>query len=324
MYTSDGSLGLVYAASVKERPYANFGDALSPIILHLLTGERIKHLNFDSDCERIASVGTILHNFSNGNLHVWGAGLDVTRNVKNFKKQYFDPFDMNIDYNIHAVRGRITEAALSCFGIPVSNVYGDPAILLRRMLKSYVGNKSNGKIGVVCHLTELDRYSPGSSAKEDLIRYNFDDSQFKLINPITNPDPISVLEKVKEIAECSYILSASLHGLIVAEAFEVPCAMLSSSVSQHGRFSVFDYKERLDHRFRDFYSGMDEAAFLAYSAPKKESLEPELVKDFLVNNWVSIKKFEEISNNLVSALPVEPKGYCDHAELPESLMSIKV
>lgn len=324
MYTSDGSLGLVYAASTEERPYANFGDALSPIIFHLLTGEKIKHLNFNSNCERVAAVGTILHNFSNNTLHVWGTGLDVTRNVLNVDKKFFDPHDMNINYRIHAVRGKITEAALSCFGVPVGGVYGDPAILLRKMLKTYIGDKKNGKIGVICHLTELEDYSPVSLAKDELKRYKFDSDDFKLVNPITNPDPLSVLEKVKEISEFSYILSTSLHGLIIAEAFNVPCAMLSSLVSKSDRFSAFDYSESLDHRFRDFYSGMDESTLLAYKAPYDSPLEYNDVKFFLDCNWSPIKRFDEVADSLASACPVSANLYKDHEELSETFFSLKV
>lgn len=324
MYTSDGSLGLVYAASTKERQYANFGDALSPIVIHLLTGGKVKHLNFNSDCERIAAIGTILHNFSNNTLHVWGTGLDVTRNIRNADKKYFDPRDMNIDYKIHAVRGRITEAALSCFGVSVSGVYGDPAILLRKMLKTYVGDKKNGKIGVICHLTELEDYSPDSLVKEELKRYKFDSDGFKLINPITNPDPLSVVKKVKEIAECSYILSASLHGLIIAEAFNVPCAMLSSLVVKSDRFSIFDYNESLDHRFRDFYSGMDEPSLLAYRAPYNISLGYSDVKSFLDSFWSPIKNFDEVADKLANAFPVDPTSYKDNVELSEEFFLLKV
>lgn len=324
MYTSDGSLGLVYAASVKERPYANFGDALSPIVIHLLTGEKVKHLDFNSDCERISAVGTILHSFSNNTLHVWGTGLDVTRNIRNADKKFFDPRDMNIDYKIHAVRGRITEAALSCFGVSVSGVYGDPAILLRKMLKTYVGDKKNGKIGVICHLTELEDYSPESFVKEGLKRYRFDSDNFKLINPITNPDPLSVVEKVKEIAECSYILSASLHGLIIAEAFNVPCAMLSSSVSKSDRFSVFDYNERIDHRFRDFYSGMGEPTCLAYKAPVQEKLSIDEVKDFLDKRWVEILGFDKAAEELASSFPGKYYGFVDHKSFDDDFYSIFV
>ncbi|WP_083387324.1 polysaccharide pyruvyl transferase family protein [Salinicola sp. MIT1003] len=324
MYTSDKSLGLVYAASTKESPYSNFGDALSPIILHLLTKKEIKHLDFNSKCERMAGVGTILHNFSNSKVHVWGTGLDVTRNIKKPGKKYYDPQDLDVEYIVHAVRGKITEAVLSNFGVPVKGVYGDPAIILRKLLKSFVGNKKNGKIGVICHLSELEKYSPESTTKKDLKRYFSNSGNVEIINPLTNPTPLSVLNKVKEIAGYSYILSASLHGLIIAEIFNTPCSLLSGKVSAHGRYSIFDYNESLDHRFKDFYSGVGESTMLAYRAPYQEQISYNEVKAFLDASWNPIKGLDNISDNLVSALPIECPGYEDNVSFSGELNNIKV
>jgi hypothetical protein len=315
-------LNLSYASSIPEQPWANFGDSLNPILLHLLTEMAVKHTNFDEDVNRLSAIGTILQDFSNGTLDVWGTGLDVTKTTIKPLLNHFNPLKTNVDYKVHAVRGLVTDTVLKGFGIRTNGVFGDPAILLKRMLKSYVGSEKNGKIGVICHLSELSRYDDTAGAHNYLARYHFETDEIKLISTIVKPEPIAILEKIKEIASYSYILSASLHGLIVADIFNTPCAHLASENFQHGRYSIFDYRSVVDHRFRDYYSGMREVTLPVYFAPVDGKIHPLEVINFLESHWRPLSFVDDIAEELIASFPLRTPGFRDHHVFPEYLWQL--
>ena len=324
MLQGEYSLNLSYASSIPERPWANFGDSLNPILMHLLTGLKINHVNFNENVHRLSAIGTILQNFSKGHLDVWGTGLDVTKTSVIPSLKYFDPLKTDITYKIHAVRGAVTDTVLNSFGIKTNGVYGDPAILLKKILHSYIGSEKNGKVGVVCHLSELESYDDSAIAKKDIIRYQFESDEIKLISTIVKPDFISILEKIKEIASCSYILSTSLHGLIIADIFDIPCAHLSSGRLPHDRYSIYDYRSIVDQRFRDYYSGMRQVTLPVFFAPNDTKISVAEVIAFLEAQWSPLRFLNEIAEELVDSLPLRVSGYHDHPSFPGYLSQLKL
>ncbi|MBD8617098.1 polysaccharide pyruvyl transferase family protein [Pseudomonas putida] len=318
------NINLAYASSIPERPWANFGDSLNPILMHLLTGAEITHTDFDQDVPRLSAIGTILQDFSNGELDVWGTGMDVTYTRNAPWANCFNPSLTGIDYKIHAVRGMITNSVIKAAGIPTNDIYGDPAILLKKMLKTYVGQHKTGKIGVVCHLSELASYDDSGIPKPEIARYHFDSDDIVLISTIVKPEPMAILEKIKEIASCSYILSTSLHGLIIADIFETPCAQISDEDLAHGTYNIYDYRSIVDHRFRDYYSGMRQHSLPIFFAPQSHSMNTSAIKNFLESAWKPLKYLDEIAEELVHALPVRASGYHDHRTFGEYLSKLKL
>ncbi|EKU82866.1 polysaccharide pyruvyl transferase family protein [Massilia timonae] len=314
---------LAYAASTARVPYANFGDALNPIILHLLTGEQISHSNFDSDEHKLVAIGTILQDFRNGTADVWGTGLDVRVSAMPNERHYFDPLLTNVFYRIHAVRGQITAHTLRAFGIDVPATYGDPAILLRRMLNTYIKGEKQGKIGLVCHLSELTRYDNTASTRDDLHHYKLGSEDLSIISPITLPTAKDVLAKVKEIASYKYILSRSLHGLIIADIFDIPCAYLTSGTFRSGVYNIFDATVDIDHRIRDYYSGLGRTTAPVYVCPP-DGVNVEEAQRFLERSWEPYSKWNSISNNLLNALPFSINGYQDYTTIPSTIDNLKV
>lgn len=324
MIKSDYTINLAYASSIPERPWANFGDSLNPILMHLLTGAKIAHADFDQNIPRLAAIGTILQDFSSGELDVWGTGLDVTQTSVAPSARHFDPSLTGINYKIHAVRGMITNSVLRAAGIHTNNIYGDPAILLKKMLNTYVGSQKTGKIGVVCHLSELAVYDDSTTPIPDIARYHFDSDDIFLISTVVKPEPIAILEKIKEIASCSYILSTSLHGLIIADIFETPCAQISDANLAHGNYSIHDYRAIVDHRFRDYYSGMRQNDLPIFFAPVSERMDTSVIKAFLDSAWRPLRHLEEIAERLVEALPVRATGYHDHTVFSKYLNELQL
>jgi pyruvyltransferase len=324
MISGDYNINLAYASSIPERPWANFGDSLNPILMHLLTGAKITHTDFDQDIPRMSAIGTILQDFSKGELDVWGTGLDVTLTRSAPLSNHFAPSLTGIDYKIHAVRGMTTNSVLKAAGIHTNDIYGDPAILLKKMLKTYIGEQKNGKIGIVCHLSELASYDDSGIPKPEIKRYQFDSDDIMLISTIVKPEPMAILEKIKQIASCSYILSTSLHGLIIADIFETPCAQISDENLTHDNYSIYDYRPIVDHRFRDYYSGMRRSNLPIFFAPHSQPMNTSTIRTFLDAAWKPLRYLDEIAEELVHALPVRASGYHDHTTFTKYLNELQL
>lgn len=314
---------LAFAASTKNLPYSNFGDALSAIIVSALTNREIVCANFQSSSEKMSAVGTILQNFKNGRVNVWGTGLDVTINHVDKAKHYFNPLQTKADYRLYAVRGRITASVFEQFGYKDPGVYGDPAILCQTFFQSYGLEKKQTKLGFVGHLTDLESYSDQSNPRKQLASLIYS-PDVKFISPITKPKVAAVLEKVREIACCEYVLSKSLHGLIIAEIFNVPCALAVSGEVKSGRYSVYDYTQCLDHRARDFYSGVDVPTILAYNINQDRKIDFEKVRAFLDENWMPLPDLEEKKKRLISVFPERIVSFREMVNIPESMLAVKI
>jgi pyruvyltransferase len=130
---------------------------------------------------------------------------------------------------ILAVRGELTRNNINA---PKGTILGDPGLLAANYLakrheKQYV-------LGIVPHFT--DKKDP---RLQQLIRRYKKETLF--IDIQTNP-----LAVLKQVDECEYILSSSLHGVIFADSLGVPnlWTILSGRVQGQG-FKFHDYRSAL-------------------------------------------------------------------------------
>lgn len=199
----------VYAASVGSRfgeSSENFGDNLMHDLLDGLFGVKVRYVKHSA--AELLGVGSILDSYyrrKRGNavpllsqrkwrtLHVWGSG---------FMDEHSSAlWPQRLQY--HAVRGPLTARRIAKPDI----AQGDPALLLPLI---WPGSKEKRlKIGVIPHFATLrtfrDRYEnslPKSWAVIDLLQH-----------------PRQICEM---ISACDAVISSSLHGLIVADAYNVP------------------------------------------------------------------------------------------------------
>lgn len=95
-----GVINLSWATRSRKFPFINFGDELS-LFIHekLFPNIKFSHCFFDSNKTRISSIGTILHEFYNGKVLVWGTGMDGSLIHPNFDPKYL---------KVYAVRGKNT------------------------------------------------------------------------------------------------------------------------------------------------------------------------------------------------------------------------
>ncbi|NDG53897.1 MAG: polysaccharide pyruvyl transferase family protein, partial [Flavobacteriia bacterium] len=244
----------------------NLGDALSPVILSKISGLPCEHVPSKYDGTRIASTGTIGHMLEDGEAIVWGSGWDTTGSWKGPASK--------IKYSVRAVRGAHTRDVLMKYGIDVPPVYGDPVWLLPELFD--LNQEKKYELGVILHISEVDKSNFTGDNASDILenklwtRYSVPDelkSSIKLIvtyldysNHTKIPksgnyviDPV-MREKIETILSCKRILSTSLHGMVFSESFKIPCSAFPAMPGGSTALNTSDSK--LDHRFRDLYSGL--------------------------------------------------------------------
>lgn len=192
----------------------NFGDILNPIIVSNLSKKKIINVR-SKYCrsEHLLAIGSILDRATNKSV-VWGSGF-ISK----------DSTFIDQPKKIHAVRGPLTRELLLKMGVDCPEVYGDPALLLPLFY--------NPKIKKIYKLGILPHYVDKNSEWLDSLS-----SDIKIIN-VQNKDPLAV---VSEMCECENIASSSLHGLIIADAYNIPSAWIQLSKKVFGGgFKFLDY-----------------------------------------------------------------------------------
>ena len=168
---------------------SNFGDALN---YYLLTKLTLRKVIYCADIRRYAHfiiLGSIL-NWATKFSIVWGAGL-ANKNDK------VDP-----EAKLVAVRGPLSANIARMCGNPV---LGDPALLLPRFYTPKIRDRY--KVGIIPHYTDQFYYAQNKHKLHPDIKF---------INILGNIEKV-----IDEICSCNVILSSSLHGLIVSDAYGI-------------------------------------------------------------------------------------------------------
>lgn len=190
------TISLFYHASGFNNKY-NVGDLLSKYIVEKLSDKKVLWTGPDNP-NKLCALGTILSDgWINSGGHFWGSGyggVSITEKALLSKNSI----------NFYAVRGPISRNFVKSRGISCPDVYGDPALLLPEF---YDCNKAKKyKIGLICH------YTHGHI-------FNYDEGVL-LIDIMRSPD--DMLSIIDDICQCEMILSSSLHGIIIANAYGIP------------------------------------------------------------------------------------------------------
>lgn len=281
------SIPLSWAATTRESPHANLGDTLSALIVAGMAGVPVRRAGFDQPVERMVGVGTIGHNQRNGVLHFWGTGVDAERNpVDPLVHGYVRP--ANTEFNIHALRGPNSARTLRAAGIEVPDVFGDPVWMLPRFWPMKDVEKTHD-LGVILHITELEGRELDSPVKPSLIRYAVPDAfknRIRLINTHCPPTPEGMKAKVAEIVSCRAIVSTSLHGLVIAETYGIPCAWFATYGDGEGRMlDLGNHEHQIDHRMRDFYSGAGRTTLSSYCLDRSKPTDWNAVLSWVYGKW---------------------------------------
>ncbi len=279
----DGAIRLAWARS-PELHYTNLGDALSAVMVTALSGRVCRKERFFSFKERIFAVGTIAHNVRGGIAHVWGTGLDAKYNS-------FDPAlgrfaaPPHTRVCVHATRGPFSRQTFLEAGIPAPEVYGDPVWVLPSIFPP--AKEKRWDLGVIVHVTELTEFAPNAQAKPHFARYKvppeFGD-RVKIINTVVEPTLDAMMERMEEITSCRRILSVSLHGLVFAESYGIPCLYFDLDGSNTSK-RVNLNETCLDHRVRDLYAGLGRKDITVYGCERTQPTDWSMAMAEIDRHW---------------------------------------
>ena len=192
---------------------------------------------------------------------VWGSGVMDATNIVNMITNR-----KTVKYDVRAVRGPLTKDFLEKAGYNTEKtVIGDPGILMPLIYHPSV-RKKKYKYSVIRHLLDED---------------DINDDRVHLID-IRTKDYKSFVD---ELVSSEIVISASLHGIILSEAYGIPAVFLSRGVtSQIIKYMDWYYSTgRYSIRIADT---IDEAISMQpMELPNLVKLQNELIKSFPYDLW---------------------------------------
>lgn len=202
----------------------NFGDDLNLFLIEKISGKRVIPYRYSiigqlGKKKNYLCIGSILNVLPNQQTEVWGSGV--------LSDQLSLPAR---PVKVDAVRGPLTRKYLIDKGVECPEVYGDPAILLPMYFQPQTAIKKY-KLGVIPHYKDKDQ----SVVKE--YEHSKDIQVLDMINYG------SCQEFIDRICSCEYIISSSLHGIIIADAYNIPNLWVEFSDNVQGA----------GFKFRDYY-----------------------------------------------------------------------
>lgn len=181
----------------------NVGDTLSPVILEHFTDHKAERVGFN-DKNKLLMVGSFLDIVEDG---------DILAGVGSNNKETIIK-DKNL--RILSVRGPLTRNQF--IGYQVPEIYGDPALLLPLIYQPKVHKTK--KLGIIPHYIDWPLFKG-----QDYIDISLPWKQL-----------------VDEIISCEEVVSSTLHGIVIAEAYGVPAkwAVYSDKIAG-GEYKYQDY-----------------------------------------------------------------------------------
>lgn len=171
------------------------------------------------------TIGSILNFYNLNNTIIYGSGIiNPLAEIKGKPQK------------IISVRGPLTRNVLLSNGIECPEAYGDPALLLPlfycpKLQKQY-------KYGFIPN-TGTDIKAINSDVKEWI------EEEDNILIEMNHYDQWT--DVIDMINQCEYIVSESLHGLIVGETYEIPSIWIE----------FIDHPSYWDFKYKDFYMSIN-------------------------------------------------------------------
>jgi hypothetical protein len=142
------------------------------------------------------------------------------------------------------------------------------------------------------HLSELSDRAYEAHPKPEFRRYNVPEElrgTVRLINTVTPVDALGLQQRVEEIWSCKRIVSTSLHGMVFAESFGIPCLYFYPGESGGAETRPLDPNdERVDRRIRDLYLGLGQTTLRMYKQARTEETDWEALIAAIDRLWAPI------------------------------------
>ena len=253
----------------------NYGDALNLLLLDKLFAKKGYKIipqryifgSYYKRKENLQFIGSVLGETDKNSI-IWGAGA-ISKGVK--VKEH--------PKKVYAVRGPLTRNLLIEQKIECPDIYGDPALLLPQFYNPTI--EPIHRIGLIPHYADQNK---------DIVQKLKSDSSVHYIDILLSRSTLiqSIYKEWKyfidELCSCEVILSSSLHGLILGDAYKKPTLWMKFGDDVLGD----------DFKFYDYYASI---------GIKSDEIEPLRIKEnhFPINelyNMATLKPIEKIDMNL--------------------------
>lgn len=256
----------------------NWGDDINFTFLSSIFDADLCYNDSGDTEENYCLIGSILDNrYVNKNSVIWGSGTqDASIKLTTKPKK------------VLAVRGPLTRKYLISQGIDCPEIYGDPSVLLPYFYKPEM--KKKYKIGLIPHWESLG--SP-------IVKEMCEDSRVHLIKMKGYNYWTDVID---EILSCEYIVSESLHGLIVAETYGIPNLWCNITLNKY------------NVKFHDYFQS------IGVDRKNPFHIKGGVVVEDLLEALQYYKKGEKIDvEKLMSVCPFKLKGGVDISQPSEEI-----
>lgn len=242
----------------------NIGDLLSPYLVREISARNV-HRAHTSIFPRLLGLGSIL-GAATAKDYVWGSGF-ISPNISNLT---INP------RRVYAVRGKATRDLLAKNKILTQDLpLGDPALLMPRYFYPKVKVVS-GRIGIVPHYVDYKVMS------EMLVGTG---SELHLIDVRREPELF-----ISDLLSCQFVFSSSLHGLILADTYQIPNLWIRISNKIVGG----------DWKFNDYFSTTDFPEKQVYCIKERQDIEHLAM---LADRVCQISRFLESAEDLLDSFP---------------------
>lgn len=205
--------------------FKNWGDDVNDALIHLMNpSKKVVQRTYSFNLRKkndYLCIGSIITWMSTPNSIIWGSGVQLPTEEITYKGKIIKP------KKVLAVRGPLTRKYLLERNIDCPEIYGDPALLFPRYYKPSTEKKY--KCGVIPHFKDK---------KSNLVRTLIKNHEFHLIDI---QDVTDWRKFINEINSCEFILSSSLHGIIIADAYNIPNSWIEFDNKNLKRFTFIDY-----------------------------------------------------------------------------------
>ncbi len=248
-----------------NNPY-NLGDELGKVVIDWMLRKR-EGLSRDmwvKEKKFFLSIGSgILMSYQDATF--WGTGVESERCYNSYRK-YFRFFHTKYfrKLDIRAIRGPLSREIVMKLGHKCPDVYGDPAILMPMIYMPQ--SKKEHKYGIIPQFvteTSVREQFPN----EFIISMNTDDYE-------------SVINK---IVSCKKIITSSLHGIILAEAYGVPAVWYRGLIKD------------VDFKYKDYY----------YSTGRQNIPIITSIEEALSTEPLPIPDFAQLQQGLMQSFPYD-------------------
>lgn len=232
----------------QQPQFVNFGDFLSVKLVERMVNCPVriykKKPNFKE--KKLLAIGSLFFFAADDDI-IWGTGING---------KTLDKADYNFTtLDVRAIRGPYSrQFLLDNFQIECPEIYGDPALLIPYLFPEFKRQK-NPKFDyiVIPHYSEIHLF-PRSDAD----------------NIVYATDPWNIV--IERILDSKFVISSSLHGVIVAEAYGIPAKLLRVTETEP-LFKFKDYYAGTGRDHFEFATSIEEALQMGGEEPFKCDLE---------------------------------------------------